>query len=239
MSLYPDSYSGTMFYLSQRTHTPVVCVDYRRTPEFSLDQQLSDCIAGYHFLTEERQVQGKDIVVMGDSAGGGLALAVLQHLVQTVPKEKQPCAAVLVSAFADMSRSGLSHKLNQVNGDEMIQEDINEQLTDAVLSSVTKRLKNKPADLQYSHPTISPVFGSFKGLPALYVAASETELLYSDNVMIVKRARKEGVSVFFESAPYGLHDFAILPNIAPEYNESFSRICDFIKSKFGLQPAFA
>ena len=113
---YPETYLGVLSKLSRQCNMLVYAPDYRRCPEVTMQQQLADCMLAYQYMTHEMNYLPQNIFLVGDSAGAGLALGMMQQLVKlgrTLPR-----AAVLISPYADLAASGESYKKNIEN--EMI-----------------------------------------------------------------------------------------------------------------------
>lgn len=214
-----EGYEGVLTKLSKHTRLPVVAPDYSLCPSVKTingitpKDQVQELYLVYNFFCK----QGKKIIIVGDSAGGGLTIGLTQHLISK--RGVKPDALVLISPMADLTYSGDSHWKN-IPYDHMIQE----YATDIVFKSVIEQNGADPR-----HPEFSFIFGSFNKFPKCFVIASETERLYSDSVAIVKKLRKENCEVMFESAKFGIHVYPFFSEFAPEYKESFLRIAQYIR----------
>lgn len=193
----------------------VVLPDYRLAPEHPFPAAVDDAVAAWQMLLA-RGWSPRQIVVAGDSAGGGLALALLLRLRDE--QQPLPAAAVVFSPFADMTATARSHATNDA--------------TDAMLSghmlAVAEDLYVRDAaDLK--HPYASPVYGDFRGLPPLLVTVSENECLRDDAHEVVACARKAGVPVSLLSRPDLLHVWPIFWPLLPEARTDVRRVVDFIR----------
>lgn len=149
---------------------------YRLAPEAPYPAAIDDCMAAYAGLIA-RGLQGDQIVLAGDSAGGGLALKLLMRLRDTgMP---MPRCAALLSPFTDMSCSGRSIQAN-ADRDPMF----------GRLPAMHVRFYLGSIDPR--DPRCSPLFGNFTGLPPLIAQVGSTERLLDDSVRLAPRVRRAG-----------------------------------------------
>ncbi len=188
---------------------------YRRAPENPFPAAVDDAFACYEGLLA-KGIDAKNIIISGDSAGGGLSMALLLKLKDE--KRALPCAAILLSPWLDLTCSGKS----------FVTEADNE---DVLTNKLTKRAtayyhRDTPAE----HPYVSPLFGDLKGLPPILVQVGTQEILYSDATRFVKKAQAAGVDAKLE-AFYALpHVFHLFFGFVPESREAVRKIGQFIKA---------
>jgi acetyl esterase/lipase len=152
--------------------------DYRLAPEHPFPAAPSDCIAAYRWLLDQG-IDAREVVVAGDSAGGCLALGLVQGINSAgLPK---PAAAVLLSPAGDLTLSGDSFVYNE-RKDPMFH----------MQTLVTMR-NAYVRERRVVDPAASPLFGDFEGLPPLFAIAGSTEMLLSESERIVERAKEAGV----------------------------------------------
>lgn len=149
---------------------------YRLAPEFPFPAAIDDCVAAYRGLLS-RGFTRDQIVLGGDSAGGGLVLKLLMRLRDTgLPL---PSCGVLISPFTDMSCSGRSIQSN-AGKDPMF----------GRLPAMHVRFYLGATDPR--DPLCSPLFGDFAGLPPLIAQVGSTERLLDDTVRLAPRVRRAG-----------------------------------------------
>jgi acetyl esterase/lipase len=214
----PNSHRVFTTTLGQLTKMRVLSLDYRLAPEHPHPAQLQDCVTAYKWLLSTG-IKPKNIVIAGDSAGGGLTLSTLVKVRDD--KVPLPAGAVCLSPAADWSGSS---NIFWENAE-----------TDPVLADIGI-FWWIPSFLGGANPTdplVSPLFADLKGLPPILVQASTTEMLYGAAKDFVEKAKAAGVNVTFQTwkdmphvfQSFGLHDL-------PEAKEAIDKIVDFIQKLF-------
>nr|XP_019046586.1 hypothetical protein I302_05336 [Kwoniella bestiolae CBS 10118]OCF25516.1 hypothetical protein I302_05336 [Kwoniella bestiolae CBS 10118] len=105
-----NTHRYTIWRYARKMHGRCFAVNYRKTPQYPFPCAIQDCLAAYLYLTnpppeaKHRPVDPKSIILAGDSAGGGLCLALLQILRDTEGLEL-PAGAVLISPWSDLTHS--------------------------------------------------------------------------------------------------------------------------------------
>lgn len=185
----------------------MVSVDYRLAPEHPYPAALDDACAVYLEL-----VGSGPIVVMGDSAGGGLALA----LVQRLRDEGHPLPVALAPLFpwADLTQSASSYGLTA--GRDMVSKEGGDWA--AGLYSAGQDLR---------HPGISPVFGSFEGFPPTLLTVGTADSLLDETRAVAKALRAAGTPVILSETRGGFHGFTALPS--PEAQTAIELIAAFAR----------
>jgi monoterpene epsilon-lactone hydrolase len=200
-------HGGGYFFGGLGTHRPacallaryakarVLSVDYRMAPEHRCPAPVEDGVAWWQELLRQG-VNPTDVVFAGDSAGAGLATAVMVSArAQCLP---MPAGAFLFSPFADMSCSGES-MLSQKHNELMFAAALIPQAAALYLNG------RRPTD-----PLASPVFADLSGLPELFMFASEHEILLSDATRLHENARKCGVTSTLTVRPKMPHIWPIM-----------------------------
>ena len=170
------SYLGFASQLAARTGRAVFSVDYALAPERRFPAAFDDVMrARAWFLS-----QGVErYAALGDSAGGGLVLAMADH---TAPDDRL-VAIVVFSPWTDLSNSGTSFG-DPATRDPVFQPAILQGLAQSYLDGANPR-----------DPRASPLFGTLESLPPINVQVGEDELLRDDSVRLAEKAAKHGTRV--------------------------------------------
>lgn len=172
----------------------VISVEYRLAPEHPFPAALDDSVAVYRELVAT--VGAHRLVLVGESAGGGLLLLLLQR----ARSEGLPMPAGAAPAFpwADLSLSGASATANQ--GKDML---VRSELEQEALWFADHR------DLQ--DPAVSALFGTFHGFPRTYIAVGTLDLLLDDARRVAAALEAAGVEVTLDVWPGAVHAFTAMP----------------------------
>jgi epsilon-lactone hydrolase len=219
----PQSHRSLVFALATRSNARVFSLDYRLAPEHRFPGALEDALAAYRQLLADGTAP-QSIVIAGDSAGGGLALATLLALRDAA--DPLPSGAVLFSPWTDLAATGASLTTND-GRDSMF-------YGAAIARAAKVYLGEEGAEA--NNPYASPLYGRFEGLPPLYIQVGDTEVLLDDSTRVAERARAAGVSVELEIWPKMPHVFQMFSPFMPEANRALDHAADFIR-RTAAQPA--
>lgn len=184
-------------------------VDYRLAPEHAYPAAVEDAVASYRWLLDSG-IDAANIVLSGDSAGGGLILAALLAIKdQGLP---QPAGAVPISPWADLACSADSWQQN-ANTELLLDQERLAGIGQIYLQGAD------PAD-----PLASPVHGELGGLPPLYIQASGYEALLDDCIAVAAAAARAGVDVRLDVFPQMQHVFQYCAGAMPEADDAVQRI---------------
>lgn len=213
----PKTHRSYLSYFSHITNSRVYVIDYRLAPEHPFPAALEDAVAAYHWLLEIYASQ--EIIIAGESAGGGLTLATLGTLKSAhIPL---PCAAVCISPWTDLALTGNTLEENK-NKDALIPAE--------VLPLVAKiYLKDTPP----YHPLASPLYADLEGLPPLYLQVSNSEVFLSDALRIAQRAERKGVKVTLDIWEGMTHAWPFFARFLPESRLALKKIAHFIHENVG------
>ena len=195
-------------------------IDYRLAPEHPYPAALVDAFSAYRWLLDEG-FRPEQIAVTGDSAGGGLTIALLTAL-----RERgypMPAAAVVLSPWTDLSASGASWQEN-AKADYLIH---GSKLKEAA------RLYLKDTNPQT--PLASPVYARLEGLPPLLIQVGSDEVLLSDSERLAENARLCGVDATLEIWEGMQHVWHFAASFLPEARQAIDEIGKFIRERTVLK----
>lgn len=199
--------------LSAATGLRVLVPDYRLAPENPFPAGLQDCLAAYGFAL--KQADPAKIAVVGDSAGGGMAVAMMLALRDAgAPK---PACAVLLSPWTDILCRGESYETNRQSD-----------------PSITKELLVEAGQDYYAnsdpdHPLISPIKADLTGLSPLLIHAGSIEAMVDDSTVFADRAKAAGVDVTLDVWPDMWHVWHGWANTVPEAQKALDKVGAFIR----------
>ena len=195
------------------SRTKVLAIDYRLAPEHPFPAALEDTIAAYQWLIAEG-TSPSQIVIAGDSAGGGLALAAIAALRDA--GDPLPICAVCISPWVDLTMSCKSIHTN-ANTDPVLSKAALAPCADAYAGTFQK-----------DHPLISPLFADLAGFPPLMIHVSIDEILHDEAIQLKEKAFSAGVDVDLKTWEGMFHVFQLVPFLS-ESQESLDEITDFIE----------
>jgi epsilon-lactone hydrolase len=167
--------------LGRATGRPALLPEYRLAPEHPFPAAVEDTLAAWRWLVTAGGVDPSGVLVIGDSAGGALVLALLQSLRDA--GERLPSGAALLSPFLDLTASGAS-LTERADQDPILSPAAIRQLAAVYLDGADPR-----------EPAASPLFGSLHGLPPLLIQTGGAEVLLSDSERLAQAADAAGVDV--------------------------------------------
>jgi monoterpene epsilon-lactone hydrolase len=179
--------------LAARTGGQVIVPEHRLAPEHPYPAGLRDARAVIGELAE--QVEPGTIVLSGDSAGGGLALALAVSLRDG--GEELPAGCILLSPWLDLGRDRRASP-------ELVHSDV--LLSPGWLDACARAYASPDA---WADPSVSPLHAAHRGLPPLLIQAGADELLAPDAGLLTASASDAGVDVTYTRWPRMWHDFPL------------------------------
>lgn len=206
------TYRRRALKLAWRCRARVLIPEYRLAPEFPFPAALDDALAAWRRMTAD--AGGRVALVAGDSAGGGLALALIAAL--RAAGEPLPAGAVLLSPWTDLGISGASVAANR-RRDCWIKAS---QLAD--WADMYRGVR--PA----VDPRISPLYEELSGFPPLLFLTGDQEILLDDTLRLAARARAAGVDVREHIGRGMQHDWPLTLPWLPESRRAWKAIEGFV-----------
>ena len=210
---HPTAHRGIVAKFVRATGLAALVPDYRLAPEHPYPAALDDALAAYRFLLDEGHL-ASEIILVGDSAGGGLALALLLAL-----KERGlplPAAAAALSPWTDLTLSGDSHRSQ---AEACLSPPGCAQAASAAYAG------SHPTDL----PLISPLWGDLSGLPSLFLSVGSAEILRDDTLRFADKARAAGTTVQVLVGEGLFHCYPVCAPIFPEASQALAQVTGFIR----------
>jgi len=201
--------------LSRAARSRVCLLNYRLAPEHPFPAAVEDAVLAYRWLRGQG-LPASDIVIAGDSAGGGLTLATLLALKEA--GDVLPRCAVVLSPWTDLAGTGATLAPGAVD-DPLIQV---EGIGEMAVHYAGEDLRN---------PLVSPLYGDFDGLPPLLVQVGAREVLLDDARRLVDRARAAGVEVTYFEGDGLIHVWPVLAPAAPESAAALDQVGRFIAAQ--------
>ncbi len=214
-------HGGGYFFGSTHTHRfflsrladffnmKILAINYRLAPEQPFPAALEDAIESYLWL-QQHSNQNKKIIMMGDSAGGGLVLASLIYLRDK--KLTLPNAAVCFSPWLN-----LLHDPNYEKHDEL--------LTPQLITYAATQYVN---NIDAAYPYISPLYGELTNLSPLLIQVGADEMLYKDISIFCERAKESGADVCLQVWEQMPHCWQCFFKLVPEANDAIEKVKDFL-----------
>jgi acetyl esterase/lipase len=216
----PAGYRAFLSRVSRAAGAVVLAVDYRLAPEHPFPAGLEDCLAAYQWMRQndpDGTAPVTSAYLMGDSAGGNLALATLLKAKDTgLPL---PAAVVAISPATDFTASGPS-LVSRASVDPIINPGLVPALIPVYLG--------KGIDL--TDPYASPLFGDYSGMPPMLLQVGDSEVLLDDSRRLARHAAEQGCDVTLDVWDGMPHVFQGFAPFLPEASQAIAKIGRFIRN---------
>ena len=211
---YAKGFAAT---LASQCGVRVFCAAYRLAPENPYPAAVDDALEAYRYLLKKGYAP-RQIVLCGESAGGGLIYALCLRLRQE--GLELPCGLIGISPWVDLTGSGQSYETNRDNDPSLTQE---------LLEFYAKCYTTDPAD-----PLCSPVFGDLTGFPPSLLFAGGDEILLDDARALHEKLVQSGCRSTLHIAPERWHAY-VLYCLSENMEEDMAAIDRFLTKN--LSPA--
>lgn len=198
----------------------VLTPDYRVAPENPYPAALEDALASYQWLLDQGYFSDQ-IILAGDSAGGGLAMALCMYLKDH--GMALPGGIIAMSPWTDLTASGESYDTNYES----------DPLFGNTRDSIIYQ-NDYPGEYDKMDPYISPLFGDFRNFPPMLIQAGSIEMLLSDSVSAAAKAREQGVKVRLSIYEGMFHVFQMGYLAIPESRRAWAEVGKFIEVVSGF-----
>lgn len=209
-----NTHRSLVGYLAQQSQLATLAINYRKAPAHPYPAALADARRAYRWLLRQGHVPA-DVLLAGDSAGGGLALALLLSLRDA--GEPLPAAAAGLSPWTDLVLPLTT--LRRVAQEET-------QLLEALQIRQWGGLYARRTPL--AHPLLSPTQGALHGLPPLLLQISDAEVLYDDVLRFARKARAAGTAVEVEEFVGLVHWWHLFWRLVPEARQALGQAAVFL-----------
>ena len=199
--------------LAKQTGSVCYSVDYRLAPEHQYPAALDDALTAWKHIVSQNP--NCNIILAGDSAGGGLSLALMMYLRDN--NEQLPDGLVLFSPWTDLTCSGETYE-TKAKYDPMF------------TTNMTKDSANiyVPEDEKKTDPYISPLYGNFTNLPRTLVLVGGNEILLDDSRLFAQKAKDSGVDIEIDIWPSMFHDWWLFGSFIPETKQVLDKVANWI-----------
>ena len=194
-----DSHHALMSQLCVTCEAELVGLNYRLAPEHPYPAALNDAVTA--FIQLAKDTPPSKIMIAGDSAGGGLALACLQTLRNT--SDILPGCATLIAPYIDLSETG-------------------------AFSDSTESKLWYTGNLSMDHPGVSPLFGEMNDLPPTLIQVASDEELVNDANRLLEKLSIADVRVDIQLFDEAFHVFHMFTEI-PESLDAVGEIAKFFR----------
>jgi acetyl esterase/lipase len=210
----PQTHRKLAARLARSIEAEAVLIDYPKAPESPLPAAFDAALSAYTELLE-RGYKSNNIILAGDSAGGGIALTLHAYIAaNNLPK---PACLYAISPATDFSKHSDSLTRN-AKSEAVLPAGRTQELREIVLSGTDPKL-----------PTVSAIYANFSGATPVLIQACKQEILQDDAQNIADHLMDQDVPVTIQWWDNGFHVFQIMAGWVPEATEAIAKFSEFCK----------
>jgi acetyl esterase/lipase len=211
-----DSHRPLATAIGQAAGSRTLALGYRRAPEHPFPAALEDTVRGYRYLLEQGIAPSR-IAIAGDSAGGGLTIALM-----VAARDRGlplPCCGWCISPWVDLENDSPS-MMTKAAVDPLIQKPYLMDLAKAYLGASPPRTA-----------LASPLFADLEGLPPVLIQVGSAETLLDDSVRLCGALGSADVVVTLEVWPDMIHAFPLFHEQLAAGRRALARAGEFIRAR--------
>jgi monoterpene epsilon-lactone hydrolase len=206
--------------IARAARAPSLAIAYRRAPEATFPAALDDVVAAYRVLTREHGFAAAKLAIVGDSAGGNLALGAALRIRASEDLEL-PAALVCMSPWTDLTCSAASLSAGI------------DPTVDA--GYVGEMARSYLGDQDPRAPEASPLFADVRGLPPILLQVGGKDALLDDSRRFAEHCEAAGVDVTLEVWDEMFHAFQIWAALLRDAKRAIRRVGEFVQEKTSLK----
>lgn len=214
-----DTHRKMVGHLANAIGIQAFVADYRLAPEHPYPAAVRDAVAAFRGLLADG-IRPNRIVVGGDSAGGGLTIAMLLSLRDD--GRPLPAAAMLLSPWTDLALTGESLESRE-------QTDVT-----VTAAGARKMAEYYLGSAKVRAPLASPLYADLRGMPPTRIQVGADEILLDDSVRIAEKLKNSRVDVTIEVFPEMQHVFQFGAGTLPEADDAIARLGEFARRHLGV-----
>jgi monoterpene epsilon-lactone hydrolase len=213
-----ETHTRLVGHLAKSAGCRALNLDYRLAPEHPHPAAVEDGVAAYRWLLD-RGTESANIVIGGDSAGGGLTVAIALKLRdEGLP---QPAGLVPISPWIDLEATGASME-SKAEVDLLVDRDSLKLMTDMFL-----------AGQDANDPLAAPLHADLTGLAPMYIQVGGDETLLDDSTRLAANAATAGLDVRLDCFPEMQHVFQMAVGNVPEADDAVARAASWMSDHMG------
>ena len=216
----PETHSRLAGHLANACRAEVYVPEYSLAPEYPYPAALEECARFTRCFTESAQGNGAAVALAGDSAGGGLALSAAMKMRDE--GRAPPACLLLLCPWLDLTLRSQSIESNRERA---------LFLSRRKLEAFASLYVNDAEQL--SCPYVSPLYGSLRGLPPIYLQGAEYDLLVGDSTRLQGKALFEAAPLRFDVFPLMPHSFQFFAGAIPEADAAIRQVGYYLDQTIG------